>query len=162
MFLILKKSTLIASALIMTLGVAGEAFAAGGPSRTNGANNGPVRTNPGSGLVRVNPNTDPVRVNPTQLPAGNGTVGIPFTQNCYTGFNRGPKVMKNPTMIDYYICYSNTISCPAYWQSVEKRWANVTPKVIVKMIGGNPDSGQAKRFQIQYKCDYEPNYKPVP
>ncbi len=152
MFLMLRKSTLIASAIIMTLGVAGEAFAASGPSRTNGTNNGPVRANPDSG---------PVRMNPVQLPAGNNTFGTPFTQNCYTGFNKGPKVMKNPNMIDYYICYSNTISCPPYWQKVEQRWAHVTPKVIMKMIGGNPDSGQAKRFQIQYKCDYEPTYKPV-
>ncbi len=152
MFPILRKSTLILSAFIVTAGLAGEAFS-GAPSRTNGANSGPVRTNPNSGPVRVNPST----INPL----GPTTVGVPFSQRCYQGFNKGPKVMKNAAMIDYYICKSEVISCPPYFQKNEGRWANVQPIVIMKLIGGNPDSGQAKRFQIQYKCDYSPNYKPV-
>ncbi|MCG8492014.1 MAG: hypothetical protein MI743_10400 [Sneathiellales bacterium] len=153
-----RKSLTVLSAVTMIASFTGEAIS-GSPSRTN-PNNEPVRTNADSGPVRTNPNTGPVRVNPRAFPAGNGTIGVPFSQQCYQGFNKGPLVMKNSAMIDYYICASNVISCPPYYQKNEQRWANVQPIVIMKLIGGNPDSGQAKRFQIQYKCDYSPNYKP--
>jgi hypothetical protein len=39
--------------------------------------------------------------------------------------------------------------------------AYVTPKAIVQMIGGSPDSGGPQKFRVQYKCDYSFNAKPV-
>ncbi len=139
MFLLIKKSTLVASALLLGMSLAGDALA---------------------GAKRTNPEYEPVRVNPVPKAAGNKTFGTQFQQTCYQGFYKGPKVMKNSAMIDYYICYSDVIYCPPFFQKNDGRWANVHPRVIVKQIGGNPESGQAKRFQIQYKCDYSPNYKP--
>ncbi|MBE7636425.1 hypothetical protein GUA87_06175 [Sneathiella sp. P13V-1] len=139
MFLLTKKATLFGSALLFGMSLAGDTFAA--PKRTN-------------------PTHEPVRTNPAPKVGGNGTFGTQFQQTCYQGFYKGPKVMQNSAMIDHYICYSDVIYCPPYFQKNDGRWANVHPIVIVKQIGGNPESGQAKRFQIQYKCDYSPNYKP--
>ena len=67
--------------------------------------------------------------------------------------------MKSTKMIDYYICYSNTISCPAFLQD-NGLYASVTPIAIVKPKGGGADSGGPKRFTIQYKCDYFFNAQP--
>jgi len=85
---------------------------------------------------------------------------VAFSANCAKGFSKaGQQKFPNNTM-KWYVCTTPVIQCPSYRQSNGKM-AHVSPKVIIQLIGANPDGGKQK-FRIQYKCTYNVNFLPVP
>lgn len=122
----------------------------------------PKRANPQSEPKRVSPQAAQ-RVNPQQAPSAQQPalkLGVPFSATCASGFTKaGQQAMGNGDM-NWYVCSTPVITCPSYTQSNGLK-ANVTPKAIVQMIGGNPDSGGPQKFRVQYKCDYSFNNIPA-
>lgn len=113
---------------------------------------------------RTNPANAPKRANPTQTHQNTQqpglVLGTPFSAKCASGFTKaGQQKLGNGDM-DWYVCSTPVITCPSYTQKNGLK-AHVTPKAIVQMIGGSPDSGGPQKFRVQYKCDYSFNAKPV-
>ncbi|VAW72029.1 hypothetical protein MNBD_GAMMA12-3016 [hydrothermal vent metagenome] len=110
------------------------------------------RGKPGQRIIRVRKS----RVQPFNRAK---KLSAPFYANCASGFSKvGQNKFPNGTM-RWYVCGTPVIQCPSYMQSNGK-WANVTPKVVIQMIGSNPDGGTQK-FRVQYKCDYSFNAVPA-
>jgi len=91
-------------------------------------------------------------------PNGAKELGVPFGANCASGFSKLGEAAVGGLEVNWFVCGTPVIKCPAQLQSNGK-YASVTPKAIVKMVGGNPDGGEA-RFHVQYKCDY--SFTPTP
>ena len=96
----------------------------------------------------------------SHIPRGPGGITIPFSTNCASGFSKaGQNKFPNGDM-KWYVCTTPVIQCPSYTQRNGKK-AHVKPKVVIQLIGANPDGGKQK-FRIQYKCEYSFNAVPVP
>jgi hypothetical protein len=95
-----------------------------------------------------------------QSPSSNGikTLGVPFAANCASGFSKLGEATVGGLDVNWFVCGTPVIKCPAQLQNNGK-YASVTPKAIVKTVGGNPDGGEV-RFHVQYKCDY--SFTPIP
>ena len=91
-------------------------------------------------------------------PSGVKKLGVPFGANCASGFSKLGEQAVGGLDVNWFVCGTPIIRCPAQMQS-NGQYASVTPKAIVKTVGGNPDGGEV-RFHIQYKCDY--SFTPIP
>lgn len=112
---------------------------------------------------RTNPTPTAKRVNPQQaVPSAKQpglVIGIPFSATCASGFTKAGQQKFGNGDMDWYVCSTPVISCPSYTQKNGLK-AHVTPKAIVQLIGGSPDSGGPQKFRVQYKCDYSFNALP--